>query len=330
MKAKAGSAQKPESQAGRMCPLDYYYEPAAFARAPDFAAEVLYVVGGLYGNLAAIDALETLVSAEQAPVTIVFNGDFHWFDAERKWFNGIETRVAPYRTLRGNVETEISRTRDIGAGCGCAYPPAVDDDTVRCSNQILAALRSVVHDCPAACARLSKLPMHLVVAVGGVSVRIVHGDAEALAGWRFANDALDSPGSLPWLEGIRRQSQINVFASTHTCLAVSRDYFLPSGLLTVINSGAAGMPNFSSTKFGLISRISAQPSPNLPLYGTLHNGIHIDAIALDYNTDAFLKLFLSRWPDGTSAHQSYFERIANGPAYDIAQARPRVNTYMHA
>jgi hypothetical protein len=97
--------------------------------------------------------------------------------------------------------------------------------------------------------------------------------------------------------------------------------------LTVINSGAAGMPNFSSTKFGLISRISAHPSRNLPLYGALHAGIHIDAIALDYDTDAFLKLFLSRWPDGTPAHQAYFERIANGPAYDIAQARPRVHTY---
>jgi hypothetical protein len=164
--------------------------------------------------------------------------------------------------------------------------------------------------------------MHLVAEVEGVRVGIVHGDAEALAGWRFAHNALVSPGSLPWLEDAHQQTQIDVFASTHTCLAVMRDYFLPSGQLTVINNGAAGVPNFSATQFGLVSRISARPSPNQPLYGALHSGIHIDAIALEYNTDAFLKVFLSRWPNGTSAHQSYFERIANGPAYDIDQARP--------
>ena len=68
---------------GRTCPLDYYYEPTVFAHAADFTADVLYVVGGLYGNLAAIDALEALASTEQAPVTFVFNGDFHWFAGRR-------------------------------------------------------------------------------------------------------------------------------------------------------------------------------------------------------------------------------------------------------
>jgi hypothetical protein len=66
---------------GRTCPLDYCYQPTVFARGADFTADVLYVVGGLYGNLAAIDELEALASTEQAPVTFVFNGDFHWFDA---------------------------------------------------------------------------------------------------------------------------------------------------------------------------------------------------------------------------------------------------------
>jgi hypothetical protein len=128
---------------GRTCPLDYCYQPTVFARGADFTADVLYVVGGLYGNLAAIDELEALASTEQASVTFVFNGDFHWFDADRKWFDDVETRLSRYCALRGNVETEISRMRDIGAGCGCAYPPTVDDLTVRRSNQILGALKFV-------------------------------------------------------------------------------------------------------------------------------------------------------------------------------------------
>jgi hypothetical protein len=36
MKSKTDSAPDAELQVGRMCPLDYYYDPALFARAPDF------------------------------------------------------------------------------------------------------------------------------------------------------------------------------------------------------------------------------------------------------------------------------------------------------
>jgi predicted phosphodiesterase len=307
--------------AGRICPLDYHYEPRVFARGADFTAEVLYVVGGLYGNLAAIDELEALALREQAPVTIVFNGDFHWFDADRKWFDDVESRVARFPALRGNVETEISRIRDIGAGCGCAYPSMVDDLTVRRSNEILATLKFVAQGCPATCDRLLKLPMQLVVEVAGARVGIVHGDAEALAGWRFSADSLDSAGSLPWLESVRQQSQIDVFASTHTCVAALRQYLLPSGQLIVINNGSAGMPNFSQTTFGLVSRISSRPSPHRPLYGTVHEETHVDAIAVEYDQDSFSAMFLSRWPSGSPAFLSYFDRIANGAVYDIAEAR---------
>ena len=45
-------AREREKAAGRVCPVDYTYSPAVFARAPDLTAETLYVVGGLYGNLA--------------------------------------------------------------------------------------------------------------------------------------------------------------------------------------------------------------------------------------------------------------------------------------
>ena len=60
------------------------------------------------------------IARENGPVTIVFNGDFHWFDTEPAWFAEIERGVARHHVLRGNVETEIARASDIGAGCGCA------------------------------------------------------------------------------------------------------------------------------------------------------------------------------------------------------------------
>jgi len=307
--------------AGRLCPSDYNYPPSVLARAPDFAADTLYVVGGLYGNLAALDAVEQLAAQEPTAPQIVFNGDFHWFDAEPGWFAAIERGVTPHAALRGNVETEISRPDDVGAGCGCAYPENVDDGVVQRSNAILAELRNAAsHE---ARARLRGLPMHLVAQVGALRVGIVHGDACSLAGWHFAQEALDNPTQERWLQAVHADSNIDVFASTHTCLAALRDFALPSGELTIINNGAAGMPNFTGRRCGVITRIAITSSPHRPLYGTRRDGVHIDALALDYDHAAFRARFRKRWPPGTPAHESYDRRIADGPDYTLAQAMPR-------
>lgn len=311
----------PAQQAGRMCPLDYGYAPGVFARAADFQADTLYVVGGLYGNLAAFDAIHALAAIEATRPQIVFNGDFHWFDADPGWFGQIERAVAPYRALRGNVETEIAREGDIGAGCGCAYPPSVSGDIVTRSNEIIALLQRAMPR--TAKARLAQLPMHLVAQVGVLRVGIVHGDAAALAGWRFAQDEMDNPRRQDWLADIQAAAQVDIFASTHTCLAALRDFGLPRGRLTIINNGAAGMPNFSSTRFGVITRIATTPSPQQPLYGVERHGVHIDALAVDYDCDIFLSRFLKRWPAGSPAYESYYNRIANGPDYPLAKAVAR-------
>ena len=312
----AGAPAQADDDAGRVCPRDYTYSPAVFDRAADFSAETLYVVGGLYGNLAALAAIIDMAARERAQ--IVFNGDFHWFDAAPDWFTTIEHGVAPHRALRGNVETELARAHDIGAGCGCAYPPTVAADMVQRSNDILKQLAAIV---PAeARARLRALPMHLVAEVGRLRVGIVHGDAAALAGWRFAGEALDDARNRPWLADLHARSRIDLFASTHTCLAAVRDVALPDGRLTVINNGAAGMPNFSGSGVGVITRIATTPSPHASLYGLARNGVLIDALAVRYDRDDFLVRFLQRWPQGSPAHTSYHRRIVDGPDYPIARA----------
>ena len=52
------------------------------------------------------------------------------------------------------------------------------------------------------------------------------------------------------------------------------------------------------------------------------DGIHIDALPLAYDQNAFLDLFLARWPVSSAAHASYFQRIVSGPAYEVGQAEP--------
>jgi len=168
--------------------------------------------------------------------------------------------------------------------------------------------------------------MSLVAAVGGLRVGVVHGDAEGLAGWRFAHDALDGPANASWLDGIRAASSTDVFASTHTCLAALRDFALPAGRLTVINNGAAGMANFSGSTFGLISRIATRPSPHRPLYGVARDDAFIDAIAVEYDLAAFLARFEKRWPKGSPAYSSYHQRIVGGPSHTIEQASGRART----
>lgn len=311
------AGEEENGEAGRVCPLDYNYAPEVFTRAADFTAGTLYVVGGLYGNFAALETIEAMAARERA--TIVFNGNFHWFDAAPGWFAEIERRVAPHRALRGNVETEIARETDIGAGCGCAYPDSVSVDVVTRSNEILNLLQQATPT--AARARLAALPMHLVAQVGRLRIGIVHGDATALAGWRFAGGELDNPKRARWLADVKVRAQVDVFASTHTCLAALRTFALPHGALTIINNGAAGMPNFTGDKRGVITRIATAPSPHPPLYGVARDGVHIDALAVDDDHDAFRARFLERWPPGSPAYESYYQRIVDGPDYTLAQTR---------
>lgn len=305
--------------AGRICPAHYGYAPGTFARDPDFAADTLIVVGGLYGNRAALDAVESLLEAEAGDARLVFNGDFHWFDIDPADFAAVAARVSRHVALRGNVETELAGD-DGSAGCGCAYPENVSDAEVARSNAILERLRRTAQSVPAARRQLGELSMHRVAAVGDLRIGLVHGDAESLAGWRFAREALDRPDAAVWLDAVRRASAIDVFAGSHTCLPALRRFALPAGALTVINNGAAGMPNFAGALHGIATRISTRPAAAQTLYGVRHGALHIDAVALHYAQEAWQTQFLRDWPQGSPAHESYWRRIVAGPDYGLAAA----------
>jgi hypothetical protein len=111
-------------------------------------------------------------------------------------------------------------------------------------------------------------------------------------------------------------SGARVFASSHTCLPVLQD--LGGGRL-IANNGAAGMPNFRGTGYGIATRISLSPGRS-PLYGLRAGALHVEAMALEFDADAWRERFLSQWPEGSEAHRSYFERIVHGPQYSTAQA----------
>ncbi|MHB1668639.1 hypothetical protein [Thiomonas sp.] len=315
---------------GRNCPLRYRYSPNAFDSTPRFEAETLYVVGGLYGNVEALRAVLTMRQAELLrgyPVTLMFNGDFNWFDVDADSFASINQVVLEHAAICGNVEMELS-TPSGSAGCGCAYPDDVPDTVVERSNRIMQRLYAQAANFPDILQRLAALPMHATVAVGEHRIGIAHGDAHSLAGWDFAVENLvhrtrqaQAASLLNKLGATFQQARVSAFCSSHTCLPVAFALDVDGHKRLIINNGAAGMPNFRDTTYGLLTRISVRPEvPHDSLYGIELGGLRFDALPIRFDHAAWQRRFLCNWPPGSDAHASYFARIVHGPDYEFAQA----------
>ena len=305
---------------GRSCPLHYRYAAADFARAADLQADTLYVIGGLYGNAPALETILDLAAHDAGTVTLVFNGDFNWFNSDDATFAAINHAVLRHPALRGNVETEIADDND-AAGCGCAYPDAVSDGEVARSNDILAQLRATARRRPALRQQLAALPMHRVADVAGVRVAIVHGDLESLAGWMLSQESLAQAFTENIIQKQILTSTCPIIASSHTCLPVALRIETSLGSGAIFNNGAAGMPNFRGARCGVITRIAGTPARHIvPLYGTRIGAAHIDALPVHYDHARWLREFDANWPAGSPAHHSYHQRMLRGPAYAVADA----------
>ncbi len=308
------------NEPGRICPLRYRYGAEAIARAETRAAQTLYVIGGLYGNVPALDAVERMAQAEPQAPTLCFNGDFNWFNVADSDFVEINRRVLANDAILGNVEAELDSPGD-DAGCGCAYPTSVDAGVVERSNRLHARLKVTASRHEALLRRISRLPMVARYRVGDCRVGVVHGDADALAGWRFDVRALDDPYKLPWLQSVFRTAEVDLFASTHTCLPALRRVASDSGReACVVNNGAAGMPNFAGDLAGLCTRISTTPSPHPVLQEVRMAGAYVALLPVRFDADRWRTEFLVQWPPGSPAWLSYFERITRGPAFTPGQA----------
>jgi hypothetical protein len=310
-----------ESRApGRMCPLHYRYEPKAFASAAaaDLTnLDVLYVVGGLYGNVLALREVMRVFDQESGRKAMIFNGDFHWFDIDPDTFAEVQSKVLSFHAIRGNVETELAdRTASENVGCGCAYPSWVDDAIVDRSNQILMRLKQDLT--PTIQTQLGALPMWRRADVAGFKVAVVHGDATSLAGWGFAQEQLRETSHHQQVARWFEAAEVDAFASTHTCLPVFQAMANPSGPNSrwVFNNGAAGMSNFKGNQAGHFTRISQRPliagASNL---GIQTGHVFVDLVAIETDQNVVQAQFLSQWPEGSDAHHSYYARLCAGPAY---------------
>ncbi len=312
--------------AGRNCPLRYRYAPQALSGAAEQFTDTVYIIGGLYGN---IEALQTVLAMKQAErlrgvqVALIFNGDHNWFNVDSPTFTWINDEVLSHRAIQGNVEAELHEASD--AGCGCAYPDYVDDATVQRSNAIMTQLQQRAAEFPRLRNELRLLPMHLTIELGGIRIAVVHGDAESLAGWAFAAERLSNndrdPQAQQRIEHYFSSADVDIFASSHTCLPVLQEWNIDERKRLVVNNGSAGMPNFLGRRFGILTRISERLSPpNDSLYGARIGAVRVDAIPVRYDHRAWLRRFTTQWPEGSAAHLSYYGRMIDGPRYSPSQA----------
>jgi hypothetical protein len=113
-----------------------------------------------------------------------------------------------------------------------------------------------------------------------------------------------------------------VFACTHTGLPYAQDLTDHQGhRRLVINNGSAGLPNFTGTSFGVITRLSTNPQPPADgLYGISIDGLRCDAVPLEFDLAWWLAHFTEQWPQGSPAYDRYVARITSGTPLRLRQA----------
>lgn len=299
---------------GRSCPPGYRYVPASLCSEPSpVTGDVLYIVGGLYGNPLALDEIERLAQAEEREgrrVRLIFNGDFNWFNASDDLFGSINRRVLRHTVTLGNVELELTDP-SAGAGCGCAYPGFVDEGVVKRSNAIMARLQTVALHRPDILGRLSQCPRYLSLIFGHRRLLVLHGDPQSLAGWGLSRESFGAGNERQLTEWFRRCTA-DVIACTHTCLPLLWSGCVDGRSRIVVNNGSAGMGNLCSDPRGLITRIARSSPAAEPVAALESHGLHLALLPVAYDLDRWLRQFDRLWPAGTAAAVSYRERMVTG------------------
>jgi len=85
---------------GRSCPTHYRYKPEHLAKLDEQkVSETVFVIGGLYGNPFALRQILRLQQLDNHP-TLIFNGDFNWFNKSSENYLEINQEVLKHLTIK--------------------------------------------------------------------------------------------------------------------------------------------------------------------------------------------------------------------------------------
>ena len=293
----------------RNCSLAYILNKNWTKNIVDAKSDVLYIVGGLYGNLFALNKINELAKSENAQ--IIFNGDMHWFDVKEEDFLTIEKNSEVNSTkLLGNVEYELISKDDL-LGCGCNYPEDVESGVVERSNIIHKIMKENVKD-NEILEDIKSREKTLVIRYFDKNIAITHGDEKSMSGWECSYDNLQNKKRQKELDSWFEKNNIDIMATTHTCLPVVYN----NGKNIVVNNGASGMANIINTTYGLVTRIAKTSSP-LAIISEKIGNVYIELIKIEFDINKFLEWFESVWDNDSPASISYKNRIINGTKLKI-------------
>lgn len=293
---------------GRNCSLEYILQKDWTKKSKKLEEEVIYIVGGLYGNRYALEIINKMAQDENAKV--VFNGDMHWFDVEKEDFLKIEELSKNSIKLLGNVEFELLNNTS-SLGCGCNYPEDVSDGVVERSNIIHNMMKEnikgdqILND-------IKKRSKTLVLDFFDKKIAITHGDEKSMSGWGCSNDNLKLESRKQELDNWFKENDIDILATTHTCSPVIYD----NGRNIVINNGAAGMANIQDQTFGLFTRI-ARSKHEKAIISQEIGELFVELVKVDFDIEKFKLWFGKIWRDDSPASISYKNRIINGTSLTI-------------
>ena len=294
---------------GRNCSLAYILNKNWTENIGDAKSDVLYIVGGLYGNLFALNKINELAKSENAQ--IIFNGDMHWFDVKEEDFLTIEKNSEENSIkLLGNVEYELISKDDL-LGCGCNYPEDVESGVVERSNIIHKIMKENVKN-NEILEDIKSREKTLVIRYFDKNIAITHGDEKSMSGWECSYDNLQNKKRQKELDSWFEKNNIDIMATTHTCLPVVYN----NGKNIVVNNGASGMANIINTTYGLVTRIAITPSP-LAIISEKTGNIYVELIKIEFDINKFLEWFESVWDNDSPASISYKNRIINGTKLKI-------------
>ena len=306
---------------GRAAPARF---PIAIRRASSTASRSssrrpLYVVGGLYGNVEALDALEALAAREDSPVTLVFNGDFHWFDVDARRF-----RAGRARVLAHQGDPRQRRDRDRARRRGGRL-------RLRLSRRRERRRRVALQRDPRAAARdrarqwrRARAPRGVADAPHRARGRRAHRDRPwrcGLArrmGFRPRPPRRSAPRALGGV-GVPRCARGRLREHPHLpagAARVRRRAWSP----TTARPACRTSPRRASA-CSRASRRARSPGPR----GSAASSAPAPSsrrCASTTTTRRWTRRFLRSWPAGSAAHDfSYFRRIADGPRFGRARKR---------
>jgi len=297
---------------GRNCSLDYMLNKDWVKNTLRIDKDVLYVVGGLYGNNFALELINS--KAEKENAQIIFNGDMHWFDINKDDFLTVENNSIKGIMLLGNVEYELINSKD-NLGCGCNYPEDVSEGIVERSNTIHQMMKDNLGNDDI----LEEIQLRdktLSVEFLNKKIAITHGDEKSMSGWQCSHSSLQKKERQDELNTWLDDNKVDILATTHTCLPAlyNNDKHI------VVNNGAAGMANVKDSTYGLITRIAKTPSEDAIVSEKIDN-IYVELVKIDFSIEKFLEWFESVWDDNSPASISYKKRIIHGTSLEISNIK---------